>query len=160
MEKMIPWYQQDVNIIFQNLKTSPQGLSSEEASERLVQYGKNELPQKPPESVLQIFFRQINNPLIYVLLGSSLLAISMGKITDGLVVAGVVIINALIGFFQEFRSSQEIAALKGMVPDKTIVLRDKKPSTQMALSLVPGDIVLLQAGDKIPADIRLFEAKG
>ena len=157
---MIPWYQQDVNIIFQNLKTSPQGLSSEEASERLVQYGKNELPQKPPESVLQIFFRQINNPLIYVLLGSSLLAISMGKITDGLVVAGVVIINALIGFFQEFRSSQEIAALKGMVPDKTIVLRDKKPSTQMALSLVPGDIVLLQAGDKIPADIRLFEAKG
>ncbi len=160
MEKMIPWYQQDINIIFQNLKTSPQGLSSEEASKRLVQYGKNELPQKPPESVLLILFRQINNPLIYVLLGSSLLAIFMGEITDGFVVAGVVIINALIGFFQEFRSSQEIAALKEMVPDKAIVLRDNKPSTQMASSLVPGDIALLQAGDRIPADIRLFEAKG
>jgi Ca2+-transporting ATPase len=160
MEKVIPWYQQDINIIFQNLKTSPQGLSSEEASKRLVQYGKNELPQKPPESVLLILFRQINNPLIYVLLGSSLLAIFMGEITDGFVVAGVVIINALIGFFQEFRSSQEIAALKEMVPDKAIVLRDNKPSTQMASSLVPGDIALLQAGDRIPADIRLFQAKG
>lgn len=157
---MVPWYQQDINIIFQNLRTSPQGLSSEEASERLTQYGKNELPQKPPESILHILFRQINNPLIYVLLGSSLLAILMGEITDGFVVAGVVIINALIGFFQEYRSSQEIAALKGMVPNKTIVLRDKKPSTQMASSLVPGDILFLQAGDKIPADIRLFEAKG
>ena len=116
MEKMIPWYQQDVNIIFQNLKTSPQGLSSEEASERLVQYGKNELPQKPPESVLQIFFRQINNPLIYVLLGSSLLAISMGKITDGLVVAGVVIINALIGFFSGIPFKSGNSCIKGNGP--------------------------------------------
>lgn len=157
---MISWYQQDISTIFQDLGTSPQGLSSEEASERLSRYGKNELPQKPPESILHILFRQINNPLIYVLLGSSLLAIFMGEITDGFVVAGVVIVNALIGFFQEFRSSQEIAALKGMVPDKAIALRDKKPSTVMASSLVPGDIVLLQAGDRIPADIRLFEAKG
>jgi len=160
MEKMIPWYQQDIKTIFQNLETSPQGLSSEDASERITRYGKNELPQSPPESILLILFRQINNPLIYVLLGSSLLALIMGELTDGFVVAGVVIVNALIGFFQEFRSSQEIAALKGMVPDTAIALRDKKPSTVMASSLVPGDIVLLQAGDRIPADIRLFQAKG
>ncbi len=160
MEKTTPWYQLDNSIILQELKTSPEGLSSKETSERLNQYGKNELPQKPPESILHILFRQINNPLIYVLLGSSSLAMLMGEITDGFVVAAVVIINALIGFFQEFRSSQEIAALKGMVPDKTVVLRDKTPSTQLASSLVPGDVVLLQAGDKVPADIRLLQAKG
>ncbi|HEX3019316.1 MAG TPA: HAD-IC family P-type ATPase [Chitinispirillaceae bacterium] len=160
MENQFTWYQQKIDVIFQKLKTSPEGLSSSEASERLIKFGKNELPQKPPESILIILLRQINNPLIYVLMGSALLAVVMGKITDGSVVAGVVIVNALIGFFQEYRSSREIAALKSMVPNKTIVLRDQKPSTQLTSLLVPGDIVILQAGDRVPSDIRLFEAKG
>lgn len=160
MQNQVPWYLNEISTVFHRLNSSAEGLSSSEISERLTRYGRNELPQKPSESILVLLFRQINNPLIYVLLGSSLLAMFMGKITDGFVVAVVVIINALIGFFQEFRSSREIAALKGMVPDKAVVLRDRKPSTILASVLVPGDIVLLQSGDRVPADIRLFEAKG
>lgn len=156
----IPWYQLEIEAIFSTLETSSTGLSSKSAHQRLIEYGRNELPQKAPESVLSIFFRQINNPLIYVLLASSLLALAMGEVTDGLVVAGVVIVNALIGFFQEFRSSQEIAALKEMIPDTAVALRDNKPLTIMSSQLVPGDVILLQSGDKVPADIRLFEAKG
>lgn len=160
MDNQNTWYKEDIESTFKKLDTSPEGLLSSEAEKRLKQFGKNELPQKPPESIFMILFRQINNPLIYVLLASAVLAIAMGEFTDGLVVAGVVIINALIGFVQEYRSSKEIAALKEMVPDKAVVFRDKSPSTQLASTLVPGDIILLQAGDKVPADVRLFEAKG
>jgi Ca2+-transporting ATPase len=159
MGKMIPWYQQDINIIFENLGTSAHGISSEEASERLTKYGKNELPQNTPESILHILFRQINNPLIYVLLGSALLAISMGEITDGFVVAG--------GYNQcshrlfpgvPFGSGNCCIKKNGSRQNNR--LRDKKPTTIMASSLVPGDVVLLQAGDRIPADIRFSKQKG
>lgn len=154
------WYQKETDEILKELNSTTNGISSENAAERVQKYGKNELPQKPPESVFLIFFRQINNPLIYVLMASALLAILMGEFTDGMVVAGVVLVNAIIGFFQEYRSSREIAALKQMVPEKAVVLRDGVPFTIDASNVVPGDIVLLQAGDKIPADMRLFEAKG
>lgn len=160
MNNQVLWYKEEIEEILKILNTAREGLSTADAKERLNKYGKNELPQKHPESLFSIFFRQINNPLIYVLLASALLAIAMGELTDGMVVAGVVIVNALIGFFQEYRSSREIAALKQMVPEKAVVLRDKMPTTIDAVAVVPGDVVYLQAGDRVPADIRLFEAKG
>ncbi|HEX2959590.1 MAG TPA: HAD-IC family P-type ATPase [Chitinispirillaceae bacterium] len=153
------WYQKCIETIFEELETSVQGLSSSEAHSRLEKFGQNQLPEKRSETIWMLLFRQIQNPLIYVLIGSSILAIVMGKITDGFVVFGVVIINALIGFFQEYRSSKEIAALKNMVPDTVAVIRDGHPQTVQSSQLVPGDIVLLQSGDKIPADIRLFEMR-
>ena len=94
-----------------------------------------------------------------MLIASALLAVLMGKMTDGLVVFSVVVINALIGFIQEYRSNQEIAALKKMVPDKAVVIRDGDPLTIDSAFIVPGDIVLLQSGSKVPADIRLFETR-
>ena len=153
------WYQKENKHIFDELQTSPEGLTSADAEERLKKYGLNELRVREVESIWSLLFRQINNPLIYVLLGSAFLAMVMGKLTDGFVVLGVVIVNAVIGFVQEYRSSQEIAALKNMVPDETIVLRDKKPVTLNTSLLVPGDILLFQSGDNIPADVRLFEVR-
>ncbi len=153
----LAWYQKGIEEIFTELETSVHGISSSEAHFRLETSGPNQLPEKSSETLWIFFFRQIQNPLIYVLIGSSILAVAMGKITDGFVVFGVVIINALIGFFQEYRSSKEIAALKMMVPDTAVVIRDGHPQTVQSSQLVPGDIILLQSGDKIPADIRLFE---
>jgi Ca2+-transporting ATPase len=155
----LAWYQKGIEQIFTELETSLQGLSSSEAQFRLEKFGLNQLPEKSRDTLWSLFFRQIHNPLIYVLIGSSILAVVMGKITDGFVVFGVVIINALIGFIQEYQSSKEIAALKKMVPDTASVIRDGHPQTVQSSQLVPGDIVVLQSGDKIPADIRLLEVR-
>jgi Ca2+-transporting ATPase len=155
----LAWYKKGIEQIFTELETSVRGLGTSEAQSRLEKFGPNQLPEKSRDTIWTLFFRQINNPLIYVLIGSSLLAVVMGKITDGFVVFGVVIINALIGFIQEYRSSKEIAALKKMVPDTATVIRDGHPQTVQSSKLVPGDIIVLQSGDKIPADIRLFEVR-
>lgn len=94
------------------LESSERGLSSAQASERLQQYGRNEIERKAKESLLQLLWRQINNPLIWVLLGSASTALVLGKITDGLVVLAVVVINAIIGFIQEFKAGRAIEALR------------------------------------------------
>ncbi len=153
------WYQKEISEVFLDLNTSESGLQSAEAELRLKKYGLNQLPEKGGDTIWTLLFRQINNPLIFVLLGSGLLAVLMGKVTDGFVVLGVVVVNAAIGFIQEYRSSQEIAALKKMVPEKAVVLRDGHPVTLESAYLVPGDIVLLQSGSKVPADLRIFEAR-
>jgi Ca2+-transporting ATPase len=153
------WYQKEVEEIFRELQTSEEGLTTPEAESRLQTHGLNKLPEKGGNTIWILLFRQINNPLIFVLIASALLAVLMGKMTDGLVVFSVVVINALIGFIQEYRSNQEIAALKKMVPDKAVVIRDGDPLTIDSAFIVPGDIVLLQSGSKVPADIRLFETR-
>ncbi|MBN1603636.1 MAG: HAD-IC family P-type ATPase [Chitinispirillaceae bacterium] len=153
----LDWYKYGIEDTFDTLETSLHGLKISEAHSRLETFGPNQLPEKKKDTLWGLLFRQIQNPLIYVLIGSAILAVVMGKIIDGFVVLGVVIINALIGFFQEYRSSKEIAALKKMVPDTTIVIRDGHPQTIQSSELVPGDIISLESGDKVPADIRLFE---
>lgn len=153
----LDWYKYGIEYTFDTLETSLHGLKMSEARSRLETFGPNQLPEKKKDSLWGLLFRQIQNPLIYVLIGSAILAVVMGKMIDGFVVLGVVIINALIGFFQEYRSSKEIAALKKMVPDTTVVIRDGHPQTIQSSELVPGDIVSLESGDKVPADIRLFE---
>jgi Ca2+-transporting ATPase len=153
------WYRGSIEQLCDHLQTTPNGLSSAETQKRLQQFGPNQLPLKAGDGPLKILFRQIHNPLIYVLLGSGLLAIVMGKGTDGLVVLGVVLVNALIGFVQEYRSGKELAALRNMVPDTTTVIRDGHAQTLDAALLVPGDIVRLASGDRVPADLRLIDAR-
>ncbi|NLE00773.1 MAG: HAD-IC family P-type ATPase, partial [Fibrobacter sp.] len=153
------WYQKTIKKVFEELNTSSDGLETSDAKSRLEKFGPNQLPEKNEETVWILFLRQIKNPLIYVLIVSAALAVIMGKLTDGLVVLGVVIINALIGFLQEYRSSKEIAALKKMIPDTASIIRDGHPQTILSSLIVPGDIISLQSGDNIPADIRLFEVR-
>lgn len=96
---------------------------------------------------------------MYVLLGSGTLAVALGKGTDSLVVFAVVVINTIIGFVQEYRAEEAIGALIEMVPDNASVLRDGWWSTVASEEIVPGDVVYLQSGDKVPADARIVEAK-
>ncbi len=159
MAESVQWYRMDIREVFETLHTSAAGLASSEARKRLERYGRNELPRKQSESLWKILFRQVNNPLIYVLIGSAALAIVLGKVTDGLVVAGVVVINAVIGFVQEARSRQAIEALQEMTPDTVVAIRDGNPVTIESALLTPGDIVTIQSGDMAPADMRLVEAR-
>ena len=135
------------------------GLSAAEANERLQRYGANEIRATRKDGILRLLWRQINNPLIWVLLGSGTLAAVLGKITDGMVVLSVVVINAIIGFVQEYKAGQAIEALSGMVPRNAAVLRDGRIVTVPAADLVPGDVVQLAAGDNVPADMRLIETQ-
>ncbi len=141
------------------LDTSEAGLSDDEAARRLERYGPNALPREAGHEALKILVRQIKDPLIYVLLGSTVLAILTGKVVDGLVIGGVVVLNALIGFVQEFRASQAIKALTTMVPSEAVTLRGGRKRSLPTTGLVPGDVVLLQSGDQVPADLRLLEAR-
>ncbi|HWN67449.1 MAG TPA: HAD-IC family P-type ATPase, partial [Haliangium sp.] len=141
------------------LSSSEAGLSSAEAKNRLAQYGPNALPRPKGDGALKLLLRQINNPLIWVLLASSVIAMVMGKVVDGGVVLGVVVLNTIIGFIQEFRAGKAIDALIEMVPENATVVRDEARVTIPAGDLVPGDIVVLQSGDKVPADMRVIHAR-
>ncbi|UQA59727.1 cation-translocating P-type ATPase [Polyangium aurulentum] len=141
------------------LGSSESGLLSTEAAARLASHGPNVLPRAGREGPLKLIWRQIKSPLIYVLIASAVVAVALGKVTDGAVVLGVVVLNTLIGFLQEYRAGKAIDALIEMVPENATVLRDGSKTVISADKLVPGDVVLLASGDKVPADMRLLSVK-
>ncbi|HQH26462.1 MAG TPA: HAD-IC family P-type ATPase, partial [Oligoflexia bacterium] len=149
------WHSTDVEEVIAFLDSSSAGLSTTEAANRLKEFGPNVIPKGRREGPLELIWRQINNPLIYVLLASAALAIGMNKILDGIVVLGVVVLNALIGFIQEYKAGKAIDALSGLVPEMCSVFRDGAKVSVPAADLVPGDVIYLEAGDKVPADLRL-----
>ncbi len=141
------------------LDTNVKGLTSGAAAERLAAHGPNAIPRAGADGPLTVLFRQIHNPLIWVLIASGTFAILLGRPVDGAVVLGVVIANAAIGFVQEFRASKAIEALIAMVPEQATVLRDGRRLTINAAELVPGDLTFLASGDKVPADLRLLQVR-
>ncbi|MCL2341342.1 MAG: HAD-IC family P-type ATPase [Proteobacteria bacterium] len=153
------WHTMDAAEAMRSLASGETGLSAAQAGERLRLYGRNEIKRKPKDSVAELLWRQINNPLIWVLLVSAGVAMLLGKLTDGLVVLAVVVINGIIGFIQEFKAGRAIEALSGMVPWNATVIRDGRTMTVPAAELVPGDLVVLAAGDSVPADMRLVALK-
>jgi Ca2+-transporting ATPase len=155
----ISWHSVELPNVFEALGSNDQGLTTGQASERQAQYGKNVIVAARGDSILTLLWRQINSPLIWTLIVSSVLASVLGRITDGVVVIAVVIINTIIGAFQEFKAGRAIAALHGLVPNNTVALRDGISTTVAVADLVPGDIVTLAAGDRVPADMRIVELK-
>jgi len=153
------WHAEDPDRVLERLQTSRDGLSAAEAKNRLEQYGRNVLARAGGNRALTILLRQLRDPLIYVLLGSTVLAILTGKIVDGSVIAGVVVLNAIIGFVQEYRANRAIEALATMVPTETVVWRAGERRSVPAAELVPGDVVQLAAGDRVPADLRLLQTR-
>ncbi|MFW5741548.1 MAG: HAD-IC family P-type ATPase, partial [Myxococcota bacterium] len=153
------WHAMDEASVLAQLGVSEEGLSGDEAAKRLQEHGPNVIERVAGDGPLKILWRQINNPLIWVLIGSSALAVGLGKVTDGLVVGAVVVINSIIGFVQELRASRAIEALRDMVPQITTARRDGHQASVAVEDLVPGDIVTLASGDKVPADVRLLQAK-
>ncbi|MFB9149785.1 HAD-IC family P-type ATPase [Roseovarius ramblicola] len=136
------------------------GLSGDEAARRLADHGPNRLPEPPKGSPVLRFLAHFHNVLIYVLLASSAVTAALGHWVDTGVILAVVIVNAVIGFVQEGRAEQALAAIRGLLPPRSAVLRDGQRITVDAADLVPGDIVLVEAGDRVPADVRLIEASG
>lgn len=153
------WHDKPVEQVFKQLETSSDGLCGNEARQRIKQFGPNVVQKKPAETPLKILWRQLQNPLIYVLVASTVLTLVMGKVTDGIVVLSVIVINTVIGFVQEFQADRTIRGLMQMEPESVVVVRDGIQKNLPATELVPGDYVLLQAGDKIPADLRLTDVK-
>jgi calcium-translocating P-type ATPase len=153
------WHALDPATTMAELATSPDGLGSPEAQARLRRHGPNRLPAPPRRTVLARLAGQIHNLLIYVLLASALIAALLGHVVDATVILAVVLINAIIGFVQEGRAEDALASIRGMIDPNASVLRHGKRSTVPAEAIVPGDIVLLEAGDRVPADLRLIRAR-
>ena len=157
-----PWHSRASDDVLSALSATKDGLSTEEAGKRLAQYGANVLERKGGASVMVLIWGQINNPLIWVLIGSAVIAMLVDPadgLKNGLVILAVVIINTIIGFAQEYKASRAIESLSAMVPEFATVQRDGKRVQLPVAELVPGDVVFLQSGDKVPADLRLFQLR-
>ena len=151
------WHSLRCDDIFQALNTSHSGLSETEAKARLPQYGANELKSKRQISPAMIFLRQFLSPLIYVLLVAAIISVILQDYIDAGVILGVLLVNAAIGFIQEIRAEKAMEALMQMTAPQARVERDGKVQSIPARQIVPGDILFLETGDKIPSDARLVE---
>lgn len=154
------WHQRASADALDALHTHENGLSAAEAAARLETCGPNRLPEPARRSPLIRFLLQFHNILIYVLLGSAVITAALGHLADTLVILAVVLINAAIGFFQEGKAEKAMEAIRRMLALKASVLRDRVRCSVSGEALVPGDIVLIEAGDKVPADLRLLDVNG
>jgi len=153
------WHARPAREALEALGSSPRGLPDKEARRRLEQYGRNALPEPARRHPLLRFLAQFHNPLIYFLLAAAIAAGILGHAVDAAVIAAVVLINAAIGFIQEGKAEAALEAMRKMVSPRASVLRDGARRTVAVAELVPGDIVLLEAGDRVPADLRLLRAR-
>jgi len=131
------------------------GLSNEEVKKRQEQYGLNVLPEKPPPSQLSLVIQQLKSPLVYVLLLAALVTFATGHYADAIIISLAVFINTILGFIQESRASNALYALKRYVTNKTTVIREGKRISVDTSQIVPGDLVVLSQGLKVPADGKL-----
>ena len=158
-DKTPAWHSYPPQQVLEEFKTGIVGLSQTEAKLRLEQYGANQLkPPKPQSSVIR-FLLQFHNVLIYILLAACSMTAFLGHWIDSGVILGVVVINAIIGFVQEGKAEEALNAIRRMLSLNAIVQRDGQRIQMPADQLVPGDIVVLQSGDKVPADLRLVDCK-
>ncbi|HCR2107941.1 cation-transporting P-type ATPase [Enterobacter asburiae] len=153
-----PYYQQTVDETLSNIHSTLEGLSGTEASARLQRHGENALPQKKGKPAWLRFLAHFNDVLIYVLLVAALLKLFMGHWVDMFVILGVAIINALIGHIQDSNAEKSLQSIRNMLSSEAVVVRQGNHETIPTTALVPGDIVVIRAGDRIPADLRVIEA--
>ena len=151
------WHQKEIREVIEGLKTSPQGITSEEARKRLQEYGSNELQEKKKKTLLMVFLDQFRDFMILVLMAAAIVSGFIGDFTDTIAIMAIVVLNAIIGFIQEYKAEKAMAALKKMAAPTATVIRSGIPATIDASEIVPGDIVLLEAGRIVPADMRLIE---
>jgi len=153
------WFLKSQEEVLNELKVNTSvGLTKDEAAKRLEQYGSNKLKGKPKKSLLALFFAQLKDMLIYVLLVAAAITIFIGEYSDAIIILLVVILNAVIGVAQEYKAEKAVEALAKMTTPKSLVRRDGEVVEINSEEVVPGDIVILDAGRYIPADIRLIES--
>ncbi|MGC2048501.1 MAG: HAD-IC family P-type ATPase, partial [Gallionella sp.] len=154
----INWHTLTADEVAQRLETNPQsGLSSEHAASRLAHFGPNALLEKRARSPWRMLFDQFSDFMIIVLIGAAIISGFVGDVEDTVAIIVIVILNAVIGFVQEYRADRAIAALKQMAAANARVLRNGRIESVSATELVPGDVVLLEAGNVVPADLRIIE---
>jgi magnesium-transporting ATPase (P-type) len=153
------WHALETEDVLQRARTTPRGLSQDEAARRLARVGPNRLPAGKKQSALTRFLLQFHNLLIYILLAAAVLSYLFEHAVDAVVILGVVVLNAIVGFVQEGRAEQALEAIRGMIDPDASVMRDGRRLTIPADEVAPGDIVLVEAGDRVPADLRLLRAR-
>ena len=153
------WHAIPGDEVLRALATSREGLTESEAVRRLMGHGPNRLPAGKPRSALRRFLAQFDNLLIYVLLASAAVTLALGHVIDAAVILAVVIANAAIGFVQEGRAETALDAIRGLLAPHASVVRGRRRLAVSAEDLVPGDLVMLEPGDPVPADLRLIRSR-
>lgn len=154
------WHQLDVARLAEALGTDPRsGLAPEEAAKRLAEVGANELQENQGESPLKLLLHQFKDFMVLVLVGAVVISGLLGEMLDALTIIAIILINGILGFFQEYRAERSLRALKELSAPSAKVIRGGEQMTVPARSLVPGDLVLLESGDRIPADLRFIDCQ-
>jgi len=154
------WHAEPADTVLETLSTSDSGLSQVEAERRQQEYGPNLLPEKGPTPLWLIVLRQFVNPLIYILVAAAVVSVAIGDLKDAVFIAAVLLLNAVIGAYQEWQAEQSSHALKKLLRIHAQVERDGDVREITADEVVPGDILWLESGNRVPADIRLLSALG
>jgi len=153
-----PWHSMEIDEVMRALTVTMDGLSSEEVQRRLQEFGPNELKKEKGKSPVKLFLEQFTDILIIILLIATALSFAVGEAYDGIVIIAIVMACAVLGFTQEYKAEKALEALKKMTAPTATVLRDGKELELQTRDVVPGDVILLYTGDKVPADARLIEA--
>jgi len=158
---MTSWHDQPSGAALTTFDASTDaGLNEEEARQRQARFGPNRLPEPARAGTVRRFARQFHNVLIYVLLAAAATTAALGHMIDMVVILAVVLVNAVIGFVQEGKAESALAAIRDMLAPRATVLRNGRRQAVASDQIVPGDIVIVEAGDRIPADLRLYEIRG
>jgi magnesium-transporting ATPase (P-type) len=154
----VQWYKKSTEETLKEFNTTREGLTTEESKQRLEKYGENKLPAKKPPTIWEIIFSQIKNPLIYILIIAGILSLAIGDFKDSIFIFLVILINTTIGTIQEWKAEKSSESLQKLLKIIVKVKRDKNETSINSDYLVPGDIVLLESGNKVPADMRILSA--
>ncbi|MDP2631437.1 MAG: HAD-IC family P-type ATPase [Candidatus Uhrbacteria bacterium] len=156
--KLIPWHAQSVEDVFEAFSVTSEGLTQSEAESRLEEYGPNALPEKPPRAAYKIFLSQFAGPLMAILLVAGVISIILLERFDAGIIFAVVLLNAILGFFEEYKADRLIEKLKTFLPRSVKVRREGKIFSIDSKEIVPGEIMILSTGDKVTADGRIVDS--
>jgi P-type Ca2+ transporter type 2C len=155
---MKEYYSVPILKLLSDLGTTEEGLSENEAKKRIEQYGLNELEEKNPISALKIFLLQFKSFLVFILIAAVIISVIINHLLDAIVISIILVLNSIFGFVQEYRAEKSIQKLKKLSSLQAIVVRDKLEKKIDSKNLVPGDIILLETGDKVPVDARIISS--
>ncbi len=152
------WYKLNNNEIYKLLETSSDGLSGEEATKRLKKYGKNELPKKKKDSFFKILFKQLLEPIVLLLVVTVIFSFIIGEVVDAIAIIFIILVDLLMGTFQEWKAEKNAESLQDLIKDIVVVLRDGVQLEIESTNIVIGDIVLLESGNRVSADLKIIDS--